>query len=120
MQGVPLQEGRHVCMNCMSPMHGGLCGYEFPDGVPDRIDMRLLRANLSAHGQDIAARNSNDSLICFICFNGAIFAHSRKTPSTGGDPLAGTDLPSCCDGSVDVEERKHQLQGCNKARVSCS
>jgi hypothetical protein len=54
--------------------------------------MRLLRANLSAHGQDIAARNSNDSLICFICFNGAVFAHSRKTPSTGGDPLAGTDL----------------------------
>ena len=67
MQGVPLQEGRHVCMNCMSPMLGGLCGYEFPDGVPDRIDMRLLRANLSAHGQDIAARNSNDSRICFVC-----------------------------------------------------
>ena len=45
MRGVSLQEGRHVCMNFMSPMHGELCGYEFPDGFPDSIDMRLLRAN---------------------------------------------------------------------------
>ncbi len=89
MQGVPFQEGRHVCMNCMSPMHGGLCGYEFPDGVTVGIDMTLLQANLSAHGQDIAAKKSNDSIICFICFNGAIFSHSSKTPSTACDPLDG-------------------------------
>ena len=102
MQGVPLQEGRHVCMNCMSPMHGGLCGYEFPDGVPKRIDMRLLRANLSAHGQDIAARNSIDSLICFICFNDVTVAHSCKTTSNNGDPIAATD-PVCnsSDGADD-------------------
>jgi hypothetical protein len=44
-------------------------GYEFPDGVPVKIDITLLGANLSAHGQDIASKNSNDSIICFICFN---------------------------------------------------
>ena len=101
-QGAPLLEGRHECMSCMSTLHGGLCGYEFPDGIPDGIYMTLLIANLSAHGQDIAARNSNDSLICFICFNGAIFAHSCKSPSTGGDSLAATD-PVCnsSDGAGD-------------------
>ena len=112
-------DGRHVCMNCMSPMHGGLCGYEFPDGIPDKIDMRLLTANLSAHGQDIAVRNSNDSLICFICFNGAIFAHSCKTPSSGSDPLDATD-PVCnsCNGACDPLAASDQLHfsqdGANK------
>jgi hypothetical protein len=72
MQGVLLQEGRHECMNFMSPMYGGLCGYEFPDGVPDGIDIMLLIANVSAHGQDIVPQNRNDSVICFICFNGDI------------------------------------------------
>ena len=54
MQGVALQKGRHECMNCMSPMHGGLCGYEVLDGIPDGVEMTSLIANLSAHGKDIA------------------------------------------------------------------
>jgi hypothetical protein len=86
----------------MSTLHGGLCGYEFPGGIPDGIYMTLLIANLSAHGQDIAARNHNDSLICFICFNDVTVAHSCKTTSNNGDPIAATD-PVCnsSDGADD-------------------
>jgi hypothetical protein len=92
----------------MSPLYGGLCGYEFPDGVPDGIDMALLIANLSAHGQDIAAWNSNDSVICFICFNGATVAHSWKTPSNNGDPIAATDpVYNSSDGAA--RERSGEL-----------
>ena len=66
MIGVPVQAGRHACMNCAVQMHGGLCGHEFPDGIPGGVNIDQLVTRLSRHGQDIASQHRNDSLLCFI------------------------------------------------------
>ncbi len=85
MKGVPVQAGCHACMNCAVPMHGGLCGHEYPDGLPEGVNIELLVSRLSQHGQHMALQDRNDSLLCFICFNAATATHSSKSPSGDGD-----------------------------------
>ena len=67
MKGVPVQAGRHACMNCAVPMHGGLCSHEYPDGLPEGVNIELLVSRLSQHGQHMTLQDRNDSLLCFIC-----------------------------------------------------
>ena len=85
MKGVPVQAGCHACLNCAVPMHGRLCGHEYPDGLPEGVKIELLVSRLSQHGQHMALQDHNDSLLCFICFNAATATHSSKSPSGDGD-----------------------------------
>jgi hypothetical protein len=80
MPQAPVEAGRHACLNCAISMHGGLCGYEFPDGLPGGVAISSLVDNLSQRGQDIVARQNNNLLLCFICYNSIIGNHSSKTP----------------------------------------
>ena len=81
MKGLPVQEGRHNCLNCVTPMHGGLCGHEYPDGLPEGVDRAQLLSRLSEHGKANASKNLNDALLCFICFNAASSSHRSKSPT---------------------------------------
>ena len=81
MKGLPVQEGRHNCLNCVTPMHGGLCGHEYPDGLPEGVDRAQLLSRLSEHGKANASKNLNDALLCFICYNAVSSSHRSKSPT---------------------------------------
>ena len=41
MQGAPILEPHHKCMNCRNQMHGGICGVQWSDRRVDQIDISI-------------------------------------------------------------------------------
>ena len=41
MQGAPILEPQHKCMNCRNQMHGGICGVQWSDRRVDQIDISI-------------------------------------------------------------------------------
>merc|ERR1711966_568378 len=41
LQGAPILEPQHKCMNCRNQMHGGICGVQWSDRRVDQIDISI-------------------------------------------------------------------------------
>ncbi len=108
MKGLPVQEGRHNCLNCVTSMHGGLCGHEYPDGLPEGIDRAQLVSRFSEHGKANASKNRNDALLCFICYNAALSLHVSKSPTgpTSDEVPAPASTIARVDGNSDSDALK--------------
>jgi hypothetical protein len=89
-------------------MHGGLCGHEYPDGLPEGVDRAELLSRFSEHGKANASKNCNDALLCFICFNAASSSHVSKSPTgptSDGVPAPASTI-ACVDGNSESDAIK--------------